>query len=282
VRFGLKVNPGTWDEASRWAHIAEDAGFDALWTGDNARNARDPAVPVHDGPTLIAAWAATTATIRVGLLIANVVLRRPTLLAKQAVTLDHISAGRFELGIGSGLWPADHAMAGIPQWNGRERAERLGEFVGIVDRLLAGEVGDHDGPYYPYRDAAMTPAPVQPRIPIIVAADGPRALAVVARHADAWVTFPGMAAEEDFHRAAVGRARVLDRLCEERGRDPSTLRRVLLAYGTIDPWASSDRFARVVERYRDIGFDEIVCYSPKPHEQTVFDEIANRLSDQRF
>ena len=75
----------------------------------------------------------------------------------------------------------------------------------------------------------MTPAPVQPRIPIIVAADGPRALAVVARHADAWVTFPGTAAEEDFHGAAVRRARALDRLCEERDRDPSTLRRVLLA-----------------------------------------------------
>jgi alkanesulfonate monooxygenase SsuD/methylene tetrahydromethanopterin reductase-like flavin-dependent oxidoreductase (luciferase family) len=277
MRFGLKVNPGSWDEATQWARIAEDAGFDGLWTGDNARNARDPAVPVHDGPTIIAGWAATTTRIRVGLLIANVALRRPTLLAKQAVTLDHVSGGRFELGIGSGLWPADHAMAGVPVWNGRERAERLGEFVGIVDRLLAGDVADHDGPYYAYSQAAMAPASVQPRIPIIVAADGPKALSVAAAHADAWVTFPAAAGEEEFHRKAIERGQTLHRLCEERDRDPATLRRILLAYGGIDPWASADGFARLVDRYRDVGFDEIVCYSPKPHERAVFDEVAGRL-----
>ena len=189
MRFGLKVNPGTWDEATRWAGIAEDAGFDGLWTGDNMRNPRDPAIPVHDGPTLIAAWAATTSRIRVGLLIANVVLRRPTLLAKQAVTLDHISAGRFDLGIGSGVWPTDHGMSGVPMWTARERADRLAEFVAIVDRLLSGNVDDYEGAYYAYRDAAMTPAPVQSRIPLIVAAKT-KALAVAAGHADAWVTFP--------------------------------------------------------------------------------------------
>jgi alkanesulfonate monooxygenase SsuD/methylene tetrahydromethanopterin reductase-like flavin-dependent oxidoreductase (luciferase family) len=71
-------------------------------------------VPVHDGPVLLAAWAATTTRIRIGPLIANVVIRRPTLLTKQAVTIDHVSAGRFELGTGSGRWPIDHAMAGVP------------------------------------------------------------------------------------------------------------------------------------------------------------------------
>ena len=282
MRFGLKVNPATWEEALRWARVAEDAGFDGLWTGDNARNARDPAVPVHDGPTLIAAWAATTTRVRVGLLIANMALRRPTLLAKQAVTLDHVSAGRLELGIGSGLWPADHAMVGVPMWSGRERAERLGEFVGIVDRLLAGDVSDHEGPYYSYREAAMTPAPIQTRIPIIVAADGPKALAVAAEHADAWATFPGAATDQDFHRTAIERGRTLDRLCEERGRDPGALRRILLAYGAINPWASADGFARLVDRYRESGFDEIVCYAPKPAEQAVFDQVVERLGEQRL
>jgi alkanesulfonate monooxygenase SsuD/methylene tetrahydromethanopterin reductase-like flavin-dependent oxidoreductase (luciferase family) len=277
MRFGLKVNPATWEEASRWASVAEDAGFDGLWTGDNARNARDPSVPVHDGPTIIAAWAATTTRVRIGLLIANMALRQPTLLAKQAVTLDHVSAGRFELGIGSGLWPADRAMAGVPMWSARERAERLGEFVGIVDRLLAGDVSDHEGRYYSYREAAMSPASIQARIPFIVAADGPKALAVVAEHADAWATFPGAAAAEDFHRTAIERGRVLDRLCEERGRDPGALRRILLAYGAINPWASADGFARLVDDYREIGFDEIVCYAPKPEERAVFDQVVDRL-----
>jgi alkanesulfonate monooxygenase SsuD/methylene tetrahydromethanopterin reductase-like flavin-dependent oxidoreductase (luciferase family) len=281
MRFGLNVNPAGWDEAARWARFAEEAGFDSLWTGDNLRNPRDPAVPVHDGLTVLAAWAATTTRIRVGTLIANAVFRRPTVLAKQAVTLDHVSGGRFELGIGSGLWPTDHAMSGVAWWDAAERAERLGEFVGIVDRLLSGDTADHDGPHYPYRDAAMTPGPIQDRIPLIVAANGPKSLAVTAEHADAWVTFPGASADEEFRQASATRSRTLDLLCEERGRDPRTLRRMMLAYGAITPWSSPDAFAGMVDRYREIGITEIVCYTPKPEEQAVFDKVAGRLDEWR-
>jgi alkanesulfonate monooxygenase SsuD/methylene tetrahydromethanopterin reductase-like flavin-dependent oxidoreductase (luciferase family) len=273
VRFGLKVNPATWDEATRWAGVAEDAGFDGLWTGDNMRNPRDPAVPVHDGPTLISAWAATTNRIRVGLLIANVVFRRPTLLAKQAVTLDHISAGRFDLGIGSGVWPTDHGMSGVPMWTPRERVDRLAEFVGIVDRLLSGDVEDYEGAYYSYQQAAMTPAPVQTPIPMIVAANAPRALAVAAAHAHGWVTFPGAATEEDFYEASIKRIGTLDQLSSDR----PALRKILLGYGAITPWSSEDAFARLVDRYREIGFDEIVCYAPKPDERAVFDRVVANL-----
>jgi alkanesulfonate monooxygenase SsuD/methylene tetrahydromethanopterin reductase-like flavin-dependent oxidoreductase (luciferase family) len=277
MRFGLKVNPGTWEEASEWAGIAEDTGFDGLWTGDNMRNPRDPALPVHDGPTLISAWAATTSRIRIGLLIANVVLRRPTVLAKQAVTLDHISAGRFDLGIGSGLWPTDHGMAGVPMWAPRERAGRLAEFVAIVDRLLSGNVDDYEGAYYSYQQAAMSPAPVQTTIPIIVAANEPGALAVAADHAHGWVTFPGAATEEDFYRASIERIRMLGEL---RG-DRVPLRKILLAYGAIAPWSSPDALAQLVDRYQRIGFDEIVCYAPKPEERAVFDTVVPDLDTLR-
>lgn len=279
MKLGLKVNAGTWDEAAQGARVAEDAGFDSLWTGDNMRNPRDPAVPVHDGLTIIAGWAATTTRIRVGVLIANAVFRRPTVLAKQAMTLDHICGGRFELGIGSGLWPTDHAMSGVEWWEPRERADRLTEYVGVVERLLRGDVADHSGPYYPYADASMTPGPIQERIPLIVAANGRKALAVTAERADGWVTFPGAATEPDFQEASIERVRTLDRLRAERGGAP--LRRILLAYGAITPWASADGFGRMVERYREIGFDEIVCYAPKAVEQAVFDEVAARLDTYR-
>lgn len=277
MRFGLKVNPGTWEEATRWAGIAEDVGFDGLWTGDNMRNPRDPAIAVHDGPTLVAAWAATTSRIRVGLLIANMVFRRPTVLAKQAVTLDHISAGRFVLGIGSGVWPTDHAMSGVPMWTARERADRLAEFVTIVGRLLSGNVEDHEGAYYSYRDAAMTPGPLQTPIPMIVAANAPKPLAVAADHAQGWVTFPGTATEEDFYQASIKRINTLRRLRQDR----PDLRRILLAYGSISPWSSRDAFATLVDRYERIGFDEMVCYAPKPHERAVFDRVAGRLDTWR-
>jgi alkanesulfonate monooxygenase SsuD/methylene tetrahydromethanopterin reductase-like flavin-dependent oxidoreductase (luciferase family) len=274
MRFGLKVNPATWPQASEWAAFAEQAGFDGLWTGDNMRNPRDPAIPVHDGPSIIAAWAATTSRIRVGLLIANAVFRRPTVLAKQAVTLDHISGGRFDLGIGSGVWPTDHGMSGVPMWQPKERAGRLQEFVGIVDRLLSGDVSDHKGEYYPYELAAMTPAPIQPRIPLIVAANAPKALEVAARHGDGWVTFPGAAAEEEFYQASADRIRTLDRIREGR-----PLRKILLAYGSIKPWETPDGLARLTDRYQAIGFDEIVCYTPKPEERAVFDKAVALVGD---
>jgi alkanesulfonate monooxygenase SsuD/methylene tetrahydromethanopterin reductase-like flavin-dependent oxidoreductase (luciferase family) len=276
MRFGLKVNPAGWDDAAYWAGIAESAGFDGLWTGDNLRNPRDAAIPVHDGPTVIAGWAATTTKIRVGLLIANMVFRQPTLLAKQATTLDHISGGRFDLGIGSGVWPTDHGMAGTPVWTARERTDRLAEFVAVVERLLSGDVSDHDGPYYPYTLAAMAPGTVQERLPLIVAANAPRALAVVAAHADGWVTFPGAAAEEEFYAKSVERGRALDELLG--GRE---IRRILLAYGQIDPWASEDGFGRLVERYQQIGFNELVVYAPKEHELAVFEKVTARLDSYR-
>jgi hypothetical protein len=101
---------------------------------------------------------------------------------------------------------------------------------------------------------------------------------VVAEHADAWVTFPGSATEPDFHAATVERCRTLDRLCTERGRE---VRRILLAYGPITPWSTPAAFPAMVERYREIGIDEIVCYAPKPDERAVFDKIADRLADWR-
>ncbi|HTF54468.1 MAG TPA: LLM class flavin-dependent oxidoreductase [Pseudonocardia sp.] len=151
----------------------------------------------------------------------------------------------------------------------------------MVDRLLAGDASDHEGRHYRFHDAATTPGPVQARIPIIVAANGPKALAVAARHGDGWVTFPGAASEEEFAAASIERGRVLDRLCQEQNRAPDSLRRILLAYGAISPWSSVDGFSRLVDRYREIGFDEIVCYAPKPDEQAVFEKVVGRLADYR-
>jgi len=127
----------------------------------------------------------------------------------------------------------------------------------------------------------MTPAPVRDRLPIIVAANGPKALGVVAAHADAWVTFPGAAPEPEFLAATAERSRALDRLCADRGRDSRAVRRILLAYGSITPWSTPDAFPSMVERYRELGIDEIVCYAPKPEERAVFDKIVERLAEWR-
>jgi alkanesulfonate monooxygenase SsuD/methylene tetrahydromethanopterin reductase-like flavin-dependent oxidoreductase (luciferase family) len=122
----------------------------------------------------------------------------------------------------------------------------------------------------------MTPGTVQERLPLIIAANAPRALAVVAAHGDGWVTFPGAATEEEFYAKSVERIQALDAALDGR-----KIRRLLLAYGQIDPWASADGFARLVERYQGIGFDELVVYAPKDHERAVFDKVADRLDDYR-
>jgi hypothetical protein len=112
---------------------------------------------------------------------------------------------------------------------------------------------------------------------MIVAANGDRALAVAAEHADGWVTFPGALSEPEFYEATVRRIATLDRL----GGDRPALRRILLAYGAITPWASRDAFPTLVDRYRKIGIDEIVCYAPKPHERAVFDHVVTNLDTWR-
>ncbi|MFC0628157.1 LLM class flavin-dependent oxidoreductase [Kribbella deserti] len=138
-----------------------------------------------------------------------------------------------------------------------------------------GSLGhNHAGKYYSYEQAAMTAGPVQGRIPLIVAANAPRALDVVAAQTDGWTTFPGTAPEDEFRAASVKR---IERL-ERSGRP---LRRILLAYSAITPWSSVDGFRAMVADYAAIGFDEIGCHAPKPEERAVFDQVVPTLADYR-
>jgi hypothetical protein len=116
---------------------------------------------------------------------------------------------------------------------------------------------------------------------LIVAANGPKGLAVTAEHGQGWVTFPGTAGPEQFAQDTAARVATLDRILDERGRDPRQLRRILLAYGAMSPWSSVDGFADLVEQYAQLGIDEIVCYAPQPGEQAVFDAVASRLDEFR-
>ena len=277
MRLGLKVNPAGWDDASDWAGIAESAGFDGLWTGDNLRNPRDPAIPVLDGPTVITGWAAITSRIRVGLLIGNLVFRHPTVLAKQATddgprVARPVRPRHRVRSLADG--PRDGRGTAV---DGEERTERLSEFVAVVSRLLAGDVSDHDGPYYPYSQASMAPGTVQEPAAADRRGECARRWRWTAAHGDGWTSFPRRCRRGGLLRG-LGRTRaeVLDELLG--GRE---IRRILLAYGKLDPWASVDGFARLVERYRGVGFNELVVYAPKEHEREVFDQVAAKLDSFR-
>jgi alkanesulfonate monooxygenase SsuD/methylene tetrahydromethanopterin reductase-like flavin-dependent oxidoreductase (luciferase family) len=143
----------------RWQYL-DELGFDSVWVADHFANPWYPGEPWLDGWTLLSALSAHTRKIRLGTMVTNISLHNPAVLARQALTVDHVSEGRLELGIGAGGAPIDHTMTGVPDWEPPERATRLREFVEIVDGLLRSETSSYRGRYYRIENAEMHPAPV--------------------------------------------------------------------------------------------------------------------------
>jgi alkanesulfonate monooxygenase SsuD/methylene tetrahydromethanopterin reductase-like flavin-dependent oxidoreductase (luciferase family) len=226
--------------------------------------------------TTLGGLGATSSQIRLGTLVSSVTLRNPSLLARAATTLDHISGGRLELGIGAAGSPADHRMTGIPPRSGAERAERLEEAVAIVRDLLQTGRAEAHGPHYPVEGAMLRPQPVQhPHPPITVGALGKRSMRLAARLANAWNTQP-MHASGRFGDVLTGeeeisvlreRTAFVDQACEEVARDPATLRRSYLLLGTYrrGPGDPSTFLARA-EALRTAGARELILYWPDVEE----------------
>ena len=159
--------------------------------------------------------------------VAQIPLRHPAVLAHQAVTVDQLSGGRLDLGLGTGLTiDPGTEMAGLPNWSDAERVARFGEYIELVGLLLSQDVTTYQGHFYQVRQAVMNPTSTQsPRIPLVAAALGPRMMTHAARWADTWNTMsfnPDFGAQID---ELTERAVAMDSLCVTVGRDPATLRR---------------------------------------------------------
>lgn len=264
LRFGIITLPNVpWPTlAERWRRI-EALGFDSVWNADHYLNPHQPEEPWFEGWTSLAALAACTTRIRVGVLVTCVTFRNPALLAKVALTVDHVSNGRLELGLGAGYSELEHRMMGIRFPPPSERVAHFREVVEIVDALLRNDLTTHRGQHYAVTEALMRPAPIQrPRPPLTLAGKGPRMLEVIAAYADTWNSSgsPGeMRARSAF----------LDEQCAVASRDPGRIRRSLLFSRSVDPeyagiWESPDRFQEVVGRYREAGVSEFIFYWPRP------------------
>jgi probable F420-dependent oxidoreductase len=241
VRFGacFWAHGATWPELRDAALAAEAAGFDSLWTDDHLVNDMgDERVPVFEGWSTLAAWAAITTRVRLGLLVGAAPFRDPGLLAKTAATVDHISGGRVVLGLGAGWFEPEFRRFGVPLGDGQARADRLDELATVVRRLLDGETVTHRGRNYALDEAFVEPRPVQAHLPILIGGSGPRrTLRTVARIADRWNMPDGSVAQ------FIERDAILRRHAAEVGRDPATIDRTILAYGAIGRDQASARAA---------------------------------------
>jgi len=276
LRFGLK-NSGqaTTIQALRdvW-RIADEAGFDHVWDFDHLASigANGTERPVYEGWTLLAAIAASTERVRMGCLVTGNTYRHPALLAKMAVTVDHLSGGRLEFGIGAAWAEAEHRMYGIEGLD--HRVGRLRESLEIMTSLWTAERTTFDGRYYHIKDAIANPKPIQkPHPPIWIGAGGDLMLQVVARFADVWngsnASTPGAAAEL---------SQKLDEACAQIGRDPAQIRR-----SAQHAWDGRERTVLLdsVYGYAEAGFTEHIINCQGPDYARVAAAAAEALPDLR-
>jgi F420-dependent oxidoreductase-like protein len=255
VRFGLDIAQQRldFDEIVDRVRFGEELGFDGAWGFDHFRPmyGRGPG-NCFEGMTTLAALAGRTSRIRLGLLVAGVTYRHPSILAAEAVTVDHASDGRLELGIGAAWYEREHRQLGIDFPPVGERFDRLEDQLEIFVRLFTGEVVSYQGQQISLDNAQLLPKPVQqPRPPIWIGGSGPRrTIPLVARYADVWHT-DSVATHPELS------ARV-DELAAAAGRDPASIGRAA--------WLSLseplDQVRRNAETRRDLGMDYLVCSWP--------------------
>lgn len=255
MRFGLDVAQQRmpWDELVRRARLAEDLGFDGLWGFDHFTPMYgDGPGETFEGMTTLAALAATTSRIRLGLLVTGVTYRHPSVLAAQALTVDHASHGRLELALGAAWFEEEHHQLGIPFPATADRFDLLEDALEIVARLFTGEVVSYSGKHVSLDGAQMRPLPVQqPRPPIWIGGTGPRrTLPLAARFADVWHAF---GTPNSLRQAGDA----LDRLAEKAGRDPASILRA----GSLS-LDDLDKARRHAEKWRDAGYGYLVCGWP--------------------
>lgn len=271
MRLGIDVSQHqlTWEELAARVRFAEDAGFEHAWVFDHFKALYgDPTGPCLEGWTLLAALGAVTDRIRLGALVTGVTYRHPSILATEAVTVDHVSNGRLELGIGAAWFEQEHVELGIDFPSRRERVTRLDEAVHVMKLLMTRDGASFDGRHYRLEDATYRPRPVQqPHPPIWIGASGEkRMLPLVGRHADVWHSFGGterLARKWEIVRSAA----------EEAGRDPSTIRRAT-NLSISEDWGT---VAAAAEALAEARWDDVIVSWPSegsPRVETFLEKVA--------
>ncbi|MFJ9951481.1 LLM class flavin-dependent oxidoreductase [Kitasatospora sp. NPDC091207] len=275
-----------WSEGQKIWRRAEDLGFHAAYTYDHLswRSFRDE--PWFGAVPTLTAAATATERLRLGTLVTSPNFRHPVTLAKEIVSLDDVSGGRLTLGIGAGGTGFDATAMGQEAWSPKERADRFGEFLPLLDELLRTDATTREGAYYSAVEARNIPGCTQrPRVPFYVAATGPRGLRLAAGYGQGWVTYgdpkgPADVPVEQAPAVIAGQLAKLTAACEAAGRDVAELEKVLLQGSTAEkPLRSLDAFVDWAGTYRELGITELVIHWPVPdsifaNDLAVFERIA--------
>ena len=300
VQFGIQTGQEgvTWNDVlSAWKE-AEALGFDSAWNFDHLM----PIVGEQDGPcleswTMLGALAAQTQRLRIGALVTGNSYRNPALLAKMATTVDHISNGRLNLGIGAGWFQPEYTAYGFPFYSAKERAERLGEALEVITNLWTVDHPSFTGQFYLLSHAPFAPAPIQkPHPPIIIGGQGKKwIMPLVARYADGWNVPIGVSPQGVKHRLDI-----IHQECQRLGRtscdiDVSVLlplisiSKIPLA-GPVTRLAaravvrgkvarqllagSPDDIKAQIQSYVDVGVTQVIVYLRPPFDHDLMRRFA--------
>ena len=261
------------------ARAAEDGGCASFTLMDHyfqMEEFADRHEPMLEGYTALGFLAGRTEKMTLGLLVTGVTYRHPGLLAKIIATLDVVSGGRVQLGIGAAWYEREHLGLGVPFPPLSERFERLEETLQICHQMWSDDEGSFVGTHYQLQETICSPRPVQsPRPRILVGGSGEqKTLRLVARYADACNLFAAEPAE------VAHKLEVLDRHCADEQRDPATITRTILAMS--DPLADIDGFLASMEEYAALGI-QMVDVMPLVEDPVAFvsrlgDEVIPRLA----
>ncbi|WFE21691.1 LLM class flavin-dependent oxidoreductase [Solwaraspora sp. WMMD937] len=289
MRVGIVILPDEpWSVTSRRWRQAEEWGFDHAWTYDHLgwRDLVDG--PWFDAVPTLAAAASVTARIPLGTLVASPNFRHPVHFAREVTALDDISAGRLLLGVGAGGLGFDATVLGAKPLTPRARVDRYAEFVELLDLLLRTDRVTWQGRYFQAVDARSTPGCRQwPRVPFVMAANGPRSLDLVARYGAGWVTTGTVFDDQAAWWASVAQlTRRCDAAVDRAGRDRDDLRRYLsLDSAPVFSLTSADFFADAVARAAALGFTDVITHWPRRSswyagDEQVLAEVATDVLPQ--
>lgn len=252
MKFGLHTGPQecSYDDLRRAWSLADDHGFEWASVWDHFYPAgADPRGTCFEAVSIMTALAAHTKRVRVGCLVYCMAYRHPAVLANAAVTIDHVSGGRLELGLGAGWSQIEFDAYGIPFRPIGDRLDQLEEGIGLIRSLFENETTDFRGKHYTLTEARCEPKPLQKKPRLWIGGSGEkRLLRIVARHADAW-NVPFVAPDAFAHKT-----RVLDEWCAREGRDPRSILRTVNVGLMLAP---DERAARAKRHQLEQAFGDL-------------------------